>query len=246
MFVLYSFVRVVDDLVDQVPADSKGFFHFRQLYTQALKGKPAHHEVIDRFVELVQRRGFTLAWVEVFFDAMESDLSKHTYSNLQDVQKYMYGSAEVVGLMMARILHLPQQAYGSARLLGRAMQYINFLRDIAEDTALGRTYIPVSILNKHHLSDLSRHTAESHKTAFVQLIRNEVGRYMRWQSEAEQDFKMIPKRYRIPIQTASDMYLWTARQLIADPFVVFRRKVKPQSIQVVARVLYNFWKIGLS
>ena len=56
---------------------------------------------------------------------------------MEELIDYMYGSAEVVGLMMARIMGINREADFCARMLGRAMQYINFIRDIDEDGKLG-------------------------------------------------------------------------------------------------------------
>ncbi len=74
---------------------------------------------------------------------MEHDLSESSCETLEDVLTYIYGSAEVIGLFMARIMDLDEASFPYAAMLGRAMQYINFIRDIAEDNELGRRYLPL-------------------------------------------------------------------------------------------------------
>jgi phytoene synthase len=66
-----------------------------------------------------------------------------------------------------------------------------------------------------------------------------LGLYRSWQREAEKGFAMIPRRYRIPVQTASDMYEWTARCIERRPQVVFDRKVKPGKARIILRAFSN-------
>ena len=68
---------------------------------------------------------------------------------------------------------------------------------------------------------------------------NQVARYLEWQTEARKGYRFIPRRYRIPIKTASDMYSWTASRIARDPFVVFRRQVKPAKGRVILSALWN-------
>lgn len=190
-------------------------------------------------VELQRRRGFKQAWIDAFFAAMSADLTKKKYHTLAELEEYMYGSAEVVGLMMSQIMSLPRESHQAAQALGKAMQYINFLRDIAEDLSLGRTYIPQVFLKEVGLKTLTPDHVWQHQEAFIHLMRQEVERYYEWLMQAEKGFRTIPKRYLIPIKTATDMYTWTASTIFDDPMIVFRRKVKPTVPRVVSSVMYN-------
>jgi len=239
VFVLYSFVRTADNFVDSLPAQTQDFKEYSQVFYQAWAGEPAHNEIIDAYVELAQRREFPLAWTTSFLAAMNSDLTVKTYATLSDLDEYIYGSAEVIGLMMAKILSLPTESYESARFLGKSMQYINFLRDIAEDITLGRTYIPADILSASGLNKLTKEEAALKPQAFNQLVKQEVARYEQWHHQATLGFKYIPKRYLIPIKTAADMYQWTAIQLAENPRIIFDQKVKPSVSKIVSTIAYN-------
>ncbi len=231
---LYAFVRVADNFVDQVPADEAGFSDFCDRFWLSLdSGRPDGDLVIDRFIALYRRRGFQKEWVSAFLKAMKADLTKANYENLAEVEEYMYGSAEVVGLMMAKIMDLPDSALPAAQMLGRAMQCINFLRDIAEDLTLGRCYFPQEELRRHGLAELSFDTAKTHPKEFASFIEAQANRYLDWQKQAEAGFPYIPTRYLIPIKTASEMYKWTAHQLIRKPELIFQRKVKPSKIRIL-------------
>lgn len=237
VYMLYAFVRTADNFVDNRPQDAAGFDAFEQAYRHALSGTPAGDPIIDGFIELAQRREFDPAWTDAFFASMRSDLGDGRRTKLEQSIEYMYGSAEVIGLFMARITELPREADHAARMLGRAMQYINFLRDIAEDNELGRIYLPIE---ESELESLSFAEARAKSRQFATFVRAQLERFYAWQAEAEAGYRFIPRRYRVPIKTAADMYKWTGRQIARDPFVVFQRKVKPGRGRIVACGLANW------
>ncbi len=236
VFSLYGFVRKADDFVDEVPQQKDEFYAFVSGYREALAGRPCGDVIIDSFVDLVNREHFDTAWIDAFLRSMELDLTKSTYATIDETLEYIYGSAEVIGLMMARIMGLDPASYEYARMQGRSMQYINFIRDIDEDNGLGRRYLP---LEGTGLPDLREETAMAHREAFESLIRREIDRYRGWQSEAEKGYPFIPKRYLIPIKTASDMYRWTAEQVYRDPLIVYKRKMKPGVPRIVGTIARN-------
>ena len=238
VFALYAFVRTADDFVDQPPGqqDGEGFDRFRERYARTAAGGSAGDPVIDAFVELTGRKRFRTEWVAAFLDAMAQDLTQSDYPTIDDTLAYMYGSAEVIGLMMAAIMDLPQEAYGPARLLGRAMQYINFIRDIAEDLELGRTYLPATELAAAGLRSLQPEDARGDVPAFCRFVRAEIDRYLGWQHAAEAGFAFIPRRPRVAIRTASTMYRWTAERIRRDPMIVFEHKVKPSAARILITI----------
>lgn len=237
--ILYGFVRRADDFVDSVPQRIEEFMDFKARYFRALEGHPAGDPVIDPFVDLMHRKGFMPQWVDAFLGSMESDLFVSSYGTFTQLDRYLYGSAEVVGLMMARIMVLPEESYVAARHLGKAMQYINFIRDIDEDVALGRSYFPREELRKFGLESLARDRTSQHPDRFRGFVRHQIRRYFAWLRVAEEGFGHIPKRYLISVKTASDMYKWTARQIAEDPFIVYARKVKPSVLRILYRATVN-------
>jgi len=233
---LYAFVRVADNFVDASPQDRRGFEAFRSLYRRASGGERTGNPVVDEFVQLMAEASLEPAWVDAFFRAMEADFTIREYDRLEDTLAYVYGSAEVIGLSMARILGLPAASHPYARLLGRSMQYINFIRDLEEDRGLGRRYLPLEGTGLHRLEpDL----AVRDPRGLERFVRHHLALYRGWQREAEKGFEMIPRRFRIPIKTASDMYNWTARRIERRPELVFRRPVKPGRSRIVLRALSN-------
>ena len=245
VFALYGFVRVADNLVDAVPQDAVGFARFVARYRAALAGRPAEDPIIDDFVELARRLEFDPAWTDAFLASMEADLKKRIYRTEAEVLEYIYGSAEVIGLFMAKIMRLPAESHRAARMLGRAMQFINFIRDVAEDTGLGRRYLPLERDGVPLLEGVpedwlpDRGWAQANPAKWTAYVRAHLARYAIWQAEAEAGYHYMPRRARMAVRTAGDMYNWTARQIAADPFTVFERKVKPEKARIVWQALWN-------
>jgi phytoene synthase len=260
VFKLYSFVRVVDDMVDSIPADIQRFNRILKRWTtvkkQLLKNQllapldgSVEERVLANMAYIVHRFDCDTDWVDAFLASMKMDIDNRSYSTIDDTIDYMYGSAEVIGLFMVKILNLPGQGIGSgkpesevmhyARMQGRAMQYINFCRDIAEDIELGRCYFPDRTLKKHGLKDLSKSTAQKNKDSFRKFMIEQIELYETWQEEADKGLGYIPKRLRIPLQTATDMYNWTAEEIKKDPFIVYEKKLKPNKSRVIKTAAKN-------
>jgi 15-cis-phytoene synthase len=239
VFILYGFVRKTDNYVDVIPQDKEGFYEFKKKYYQAKNGQQTGDIVIDSFVRLAKRKGFEDEWVEAFLHSMELDLIKKRYETLDEVLEYIYGSAEVIGLMMAKIIGLPKDSFEHAKYLGRAMQYINFIRDIAEDLQLGRVYFPQTDLQTHGLENLTHEHVKRNPELFRGFLQTQLDRYCHWQEQAEEGYHFIPKRYLISIKTASEMYHWTAEQIAHHPFIVYEVKVKPMISKILLSVVSN-------
>ncbi|MFP4153306.1 MAG: phytoene/squalene synthase family protein [Alkalispirochaeta sp.] len=236
VFALYGFVRVADNFVDSVPQDADGFHRFVDHYHRALERGTDDDPIIGAYVELSRRKRFDPKWTDAFLRSMAMDLTRKQHRTLPESLAYIYGSAEVIGLFMAQIMDLDSSAREAAQMLGRAMQYINFIRDIAEDNSLGRIYLPIS---ETSLESLDEAYLRENSEEFVTFIHSQLQRYMTWQAEAEAGYPLIPRRYRIPIKTAGDMYKWTGQQIAENPFIVFRRKVKPNRARIVFSGLFN-------
>jgi phytoene synthase len=237
--ILYAFVRSADNFVDSIPQQEEGFRRFREAYLGTLRGEKTRDPVVADFCELASRKAFETAWVTSFLDSMEMDLTRKTYATLEDTEAYIYGSAEVIGFMMASIMGLAQEAFPHAGLLGKAMQYINFIRDIDEDASLGRVYFPLTDLGRHGLEGLSRDEGLRKAEAFAAFVREQLDRYEGWQDEAETGFRYLPRSCLIPIKTASDMYKWTAGRIGEDPLIVYRLKVKPSRSRIFKAAARN-------
>ena len=246
VFILYSFLRKADDYVDAIPQDAEGFYAFQERYHQAREGITTGDVVVDSFAQLAKEKKFDEKWTLAFLKSMEMDVTKTEYQDMDELLTYLYGSSEVVGLFMARIMGLSPDSYPAARYLGRAMQYINFIRDIDEDLDLGRVYFPQKDLKMFGLDSLQPEEARKNPEGFRSFVHKQLDIYMDWQVKAEAGFKYIPYRYLIPVKTASDLYKWTGAQIRKDPLVVYQRKVKPSLPQIISHVFSNSLRLGFN
>ncbi len=248
IFKLYSFVQTVSGFARQPKPDIKNFERIERRWHNIRKdlakkqvptplNDSASEHVLANIAYLTHRHSFDPDWVDAFLKSMRQDIQKHEYRSLKDTLGYIYGSAEVIGLMAARIMGLPEESMKSARLQARAMQYIGFLRDISGSNSAGRSYFPANDIKKYGLKNLSEQEAREKPGMFADFMQAELLRYANWQAEANEGFAHIPKRMRVPLHTAVDMYNWTALQLKYDPLVVYTGKVRPNKSQIVRRAM---------
>jgi phytoene desaturase len=227
VFSLYAYVRVIDDLVDNPAPNKKLFESLWQQTLLAWNGETKGNKVVKGFVELAKRKKFEWKWIEAFWDAMRSDLTKNNYTSFNELENYMYGSADVIGLMMCKILDLPPAAGRYAALEGKAMQYLNFIRDVKEDRDMGRNYLGYTESQKND------------PKLWEEFIRRNIEHYREIRLEAQKGYKYIPRKYFIPIKTASDMYEWTADVIYKNPDIVWQEKIRPKKRKVLIGLLKN-------
>lgn len=239
VFTLYAFVRKADNYVDSIPQDTKGFYNFKQKYYRTMKGYTTDDIVIQSFIKLSREKNFQKSWIDAFFKSMEMDITKKEYKTLDETLEYIYGSAEVIGLMMAKTIGLSEKSFPYAKMLGRAMQYINFIRDIQEDIDLGRIYLPSENYQKFGFKNLSYEVTRKHPKQFQIFIQKQIQNFCNWQNQAEKGYHYIPKKYLISIKTASEMYKWTANQILKNPYIIYQIKVKPLIGQIIKTTLAN-------
>lgn len=149
IYSIYGFVRLADEVVDSF----EGFDQRRMLRElkddtfKALRERISLNPVLNSFQHTVHEYNIEHELIEAFLESMEMDLDKQLYTNSL-YQKYIYGSAEVVGLMCLKVfcngnIKQYEDLQEPARKLGAAFQKINFLRDFkADNLDLGRTYFP--------------------------------------------------------------------------------------------------------
>lgn len=149
IYAIYGFVRYADEIVDSFEGyNQKELFHdFVEDYKKSLDRKISLNPIINAFQEVVHNYNLH-TYADDFLKRMEADLYVTDYTTKEAYENYIYGSADVVGLMCLRVFVNNDEAKfnvlkDSARHLGSAFQKINFLRDIKDDMEqLGRSYFP--------------------------------------------------------------------------------------------------------
>jgi phytoene/squalene synthetase len=194
---IYGFVRFADEIVDTFHDYPKAELleRFKQDTWRAIEEGISLNPVLHSFQQVVRQYKIERGLIEAFLNSMEMDLTEATYDH-KSYNEYIYGSAEVVGLMCLRVFFEGneeeyQRLREPARRLGAAFQKINFLRDIKSDHEdRGRVYFPGV--------DFSRFTQED-----------------KWQIEADikEDFdaaiegiRQLPKGARLGVYLAYKYY----------------------------------------
>ncbi len=145
IYALYGLVRVADEIVDTYRGDDAKE-RLRQLEDEVGRGLETGYSVspiVHAFIITARAYGIDGKLIKPFFKSMRMDLSPQVYDQ-ESYQSYIYGSAEVVGLMSLKIYgsDTTEDLAGAAQRLGAAYQKVNFLRDIAADNAIDRWYFP--------------------------------------------------------------------------------------------------------
>lgn len=149
IYSLYGFVRLADEIVDRFHDFDKAALldDFEADFYKSLEQGISMNPVLNAFQQTVRTYGLDRSLIDAFLRSMRMDLSKQTYTEVE-MRQYIYGSADVVGLMCLKIFVGGNQAQYDelspyAMRLGTAFQKINFLRDLKQDTLeLQRSYFP--------------------------------------------------------------------------------------------------------
>lgn len=153
---IYGFVRFADEIVDTFHEYNKEFLFqdFEKQMYEAIEHKISLNPILNAFQETVHKYNIQPELYEAFMQSMRLDLHKTEYLTDQEYKDYIYGSADVVGLMCLKVfVDGNEQKYNelkeSAMRLGSAFQKVNFLRDLkADHEELNRTYFPNTDLNR--------------------------------------------------------------------------------------------------
>jgi len=146
---IYGFVRFADEIVDTFHTHNKQVLldEFKRDTYKAIEQRISLNPILHAFQLVVHTYGIQHEYIEAFFRSMEMDLQNIQY-HPENYNEYIYGSAEVVGLMCLQVFcegnhELFKKLIAPARALGAAFQKVNFLRDIKSDfEERGRVYFP--------------------------------------------------------------------------------------------------------
>ena len=147
---VYGFVRYADEIVDSFHEYNKEFLlnRFEEEYYISMKEGISLNPIINSFIKTVKKYSISDDLVQAFLKSMRLDLTKSDYTTQKEYEEYIYGSADVVGLMCLKVfVGGDQKKYDelkeSAMSLGTAFQKVNFLRDLKDDYEdLNRSYFP--------------------------------------------------------------------------------------------------------
>ena len=225
---IYGFVRFADEIVDSFHDYDKEvlFNDFEKQMYDAIENKISLNPILNAFQETVHKYQIPAHLYESFMSSMRKDLHKSTYKTVEEYEQYIYGSADVVGLMCLKVFvngnsEMYDKLKEDAKRLGSAFQKVNFLRDLkADHDDLNRTYFPN--VNLMELDEASK---------------------MRIINEIEADFKaglrgivQLPAEAKLGVYTAYVYYSKLLHKLKKTPSL----QIKSKRIRV-----NDYQKVGL-
>jgi len=163
IYSIYSFVRLADEIVDSFHDYDKELLlrQFKIGAQDAIQNRISINPIFNAFQEVFHKYNFETSLLDQFLNSMSMDLQKQEHTE-ETYKAYIYGSAEVVGLMCLRVFtegddKMYESLKPDAMKLGSVFQKVNFLRDIRADyEQLGRTYFPGVDLNNFSANDKKR------------------------------------------------------------------------------------------
>ena len=242
-YALYAFCRVADDAVDLAGGKREAVAHLRMRLERAYEGRPLPDSVDRAFACIVHRYEIPKALPEALLEGLAWDAEGRRYEDLSGVFDYSARVAGAVGAMMAVLMGVREPvAVARACDLGVAMQLTNIARDVAEDAAEGRLYLPAGWLDDAGIDPdawLARPVFDDRLRAIVaRLLAEADALYAR----AEPGIAMLPANCRPAIWASRYIYAEIGRVLEGqgcDPsrgraYVPTKRKVQLLGRSMVA------------
>ena len=230
---LYGFTRYADEIVDDLAStldragQAAALTAWGRRFFAGLQGAPCDDPVLPAVLHTVRAFDLDPGDFEKFLASMAMDLRTDGYRTYQDLCGYMEGSAAVIGTMMAPILESsdPPAAAAHARQLGLAFPLTNFIRDVAEDLARGRVYLPAEDLERFGVrrADLAAGKASP---AVRELLAFEVGRARAHYRAAEPGIDLLAPSSRPCVRVAFDLYGGILDEVERAGYQVLDRRVR--------------------
>ena len=242
---LYAAARTADDLVDVPGADPAGdLADWSRAALAELDTGWSHDPVRLALVHTYRRYDIPVEHLVDFLAAMTSDLDVTGYADLAALDRYMWGSASVIGLMVLPVLGTApgvtrEEAAPHAIALGEAFQLTNFLRDVGEDVDRGRVYLPEDLMAAHGVTR-EQLAEKRHDARFEALMREMVAIVRRRYDDAAPGTPMLARESRDCVRAATDLYGGILGEIERAGYRVLDRRVRvsrPRRLAVFARRL---------
>ena len=233
---VYTFCRLLDDAVDESDRPEESLAEFLHAFNRFLAGEEQDHPLWIALRDVWQRYDMD---VQPFFELAEGmrwDLHKSRYATFEETEQYSYYAASTVGLMLLPILvpnadaSTRQELRQGAIDLGIAMQLTNILRDVGEDLARDRIYLPQALLAEHHVTEqilIERQVTP----AFITVWETVAARAEALYTRARATHHLYPVASRKPVQAAALLYEGILDAARANAYDVFTKRAYVSTLQ---------------
>ncbi|MDQ3021519.1 MAG: phytoene/squalene synthase family protein [Bacteroidota bacterium] len=236
---IYGYVRLADEIVDSFHGFDKRLLlnELRDDTYDAIRNNISLNPILHSFQSTVNKYNISIEYINNFIDSMEMDLT-NTYYERDHYDKYIYGSAEVVGLMCLKVFcynnnELFESLLESAKALGSAFQKVNFLRDMKSDlNERGRIYIPGAA----SLSMISNYNKK--------LLENEIEKEFRVSLSG---IKRLPQSSKLGVYSAYVYYYMLFKKIKRMKVnELFSKRVRISNFTKLSLLLRSLIKIKLT
>ncbi|WP_338356843.1 phytoene/squalene synthase family protein [Yeosuana marina] len=236
---IYGFVRFADEIVDSFHDYDKNtlFNDFSVDLEKALEHKISLNPILNSFQHTYHQYGIEKHMVDSFMKSMELDLHKSKYLTQEEFKTYIYGSADVVGLMCLKVFvkgdnNKYNELKDSAMSLGSAFQKVNFLRDLkADHEGLNRTYFPNTDLNN---------LDEKSKLEIINDIEEDFAKGL-------QGIKMLPIEAKFGVFMAYRYYHQLLKKLKKTPALQIKNtRIRVANVKKIELLMRSYVKYQLN
>jgi phytoene synthase len=221
---LYAFCRISDDTVDCLE-DSDPIRTLTAWRALSLSSSPHHENLVAvAWADARQRFGVPVRYAEQLLDGVATDLIHRRYATFDELASYCYGVASTVGLMSMHIIGFSgPEAISYAVKLGVALQLTNILRDVGEDWANGRLYLPQNEMEAFRLTEADLDAGKV-TPQWRRFMRYQIDRARRLYAEAWPGIAMLNRDGRFAIAAAADLYEAILDDIENHDYDVFSRR----------------------
>jgi len=225
---VYAFMRECDDLSDEPGAQRAALDQWRAELHGALDGRFGQHPCWPALHDAVSRYRIPPNYLDETIDGVSSDLEPRRIQTFDELYRYCYLVASVVGLTIIHILGFESpEALPLAEKCGVAFQLTNILRDVREDRARDRVYLPRQDLERFGV-DPERLVRDS---AFLRLMRFEADRASRYYGEAMPLLDLVHRRSRPALWALIETYRRLLERIQESDFDVLDRRISLSVLQ---------------
>lgn len=231
MCAIYAFMRYCDDLSDEPGANAAAMDAWRAEMEEALEGRFSGHPVWPAFHYTVRRFGMPRQYFRDMIDGVASDLVPRHIETFDELYRYCYQVASVVGLTTVHIFgYDTPSALPLAEKCGVAFQLTNILRDIREDAERDRIYLPAEDLRRFGVSEDDLR-AGNRSDAVLQLLRFEAQRARQYYNDSRPLLDLVHPRSRSSLLALITIYSRLLQRIEESNYDVFSRRVRLAAVE---------------
>ena len=225
MCAIYAFMRECDDLSDGERASAEAMREWRADLDRTLAGEAAGHPLWPALLDTVNRYRIPHHYLHEMIDGVQSDLTAHEFETFDELYRYCYLVASVVGLTIIHIFGFEDPAaLPLAEKCGIAFQLTNIIRDVGEDRDQGRVYLPQEEIRRFGVALLDKDSPELRR-----LLAGMAARAEAYYDESRPLLQLIQRDSRASLWALIEIYSRLLKRIEGAGYDVLSRRIRLSS-----------------